>query len=63
MAKSNTPKRNENPICRDCRQECKQTDTVIVLNCAKYRRKDEQLKLNFAMDRGKNKRKKEEHQQ
>lgn len=54
MAKS-APKKKENPVCRDCRRECKQTETVTVLNCAKYRRKDAQLELKFTTGRHKNK--------
>lgn len=60
MAKS-APKKKENPVCRDCRQECKQPETVTVLNCAKYRRKDIQLELKFTTGRQKNKSNKENH--
>lgn len=53
-------RKNENPVCRDCRQECKQTEAVTVLNCTKYRRKDAQLELKFTTVRRRNKEKHED---
>jgi hypothetical protein len=47
-----------NSVCLGCRQKCKQADTVIVLGCSRYRRKDMQLELKFTFDKKRGKKKK-----
>ena len=39
------------PVCLDCRQACKQKAVVMLLKCARYRRKDKQLELSFTYEK------------